>query len=96
MFALNAVTGTLIRSFGNDGKIDLRQGLNRDVKGMHYNSTTPGVIFKNNLIVGSTVGEGTDPAAPGFVRAFDIYTGKLNWVFHTIPQEGNLGMIHGK
>lgn len=91
MFALNANTGELISGFGHKGKIDLRQGLNRDVTGMHYNSTTPGVIFKNNLIIGSTVGEGPEPAAPGFVRAFDINTGKLNWIFHTIPQAGEFG-----
>ncbi|MCW3110588.1 MAG: Pyrrolo-quinoline quinone, partial [Segetibacter sp.] len=91
MFAFNANTGKLISSFGDNGKIDLRQGLNRDVKGMHYNSTTPGVFFKNNLIIGSTVGEGPEPAAPGFVRAFDLNTGKLNWVFHTIPQAGEFG-----
>jgi quinoprotein glucose dehydrogenase len=91
LFAINARTGKLIPTFGDKGKIDLRQGLNRHVKGMHYNSTTPGVIFKNNLIIGSTVGEGPEPAAPGFVRAFDINTGKLNWVFHTIPQAGEFG-----
>lgn len=91
LFALNAVTGQLILSFGNNGKIDLRQGLNRDVKGMHYSSTTPGVIYNNNLVIGSTVGEGPEPAAPGYVRAFDIYTGKMNWVFHTIPQSGEFG-----
>ncbi|MEJ7682359.1 MAG: hypothetical protein WKG06_31815 [Segetibacter sp.] len=91
LFAFNATTGKLISSFGNGGKIDLRQGLDRDIKGMHYNLTTPGVIFKNNLIIGSTVGEGPGPAAPGFVRAFDIHTGKLKWVFHTIPQAGEFG-----
>ena len=91
LFALNAVNGKLIQSFGDNGKIDLRQGLNRDIKGMHFNSTTPGVIFKNNLIIGSTVGEGPEPAAPGFVRAFDLMTGRLNWVFHTIPQAGEFG-----
>lgn len=91
LFALNAANGGLITSFGKGGKIDLRQGLNRDVKGLHYNSTTPGVIYKNNLIMGSTVGEGPAPSAPGFVRAFDIHTGKLNWVFHTIPQAGEFG-----
>jgi quinoprotein glucose dehydrogenase len=91
LFAVNASDGTLIKSFGDSGKIDLRQGLNRDVKGLHYNSTTPGVIYKNNLIMGSTVGEGPTAAAPGFVRAFDIQTGKLNWVFHTIPQAGEFG-----
>lgn len=91
LFALNAKTGQVISTFGDNGRIDLRQGLNRDVKGMHFNSTTPGVIFKNNLIIGSTVGEGPEPAAPGFVRAFDINTGKLNWVFHTIPQADEFG-----
>jgi quinoprotein glucose dehydrogenase len=91
LFAVNAGDGTLVKSFGEDGKIDLRQGLNRDVKGLHYNSTTPGVIYKNNLIMGSTVGEGPGRAAPGFVRAFEIHTGKLNWVFHSIPQAGEFG-----
>ena len=91
LFAFNAADGSLITSFGDKGKIDLRQGLDRDIKGMHYNSTTPGVFYKNNLIIGSTVGEGPEPAAPGFVRAFDIRTGKLNWVFHTIPQAGEFG-----
>lgn len=91
LFAINATNGNRIVSFGEKGKIDLRQGLDRDVKGMHYNSTTSGVIYKNNLIIGSTVGEGPAQAAPGFVRAFDIYTGKLTWVFHTIPQPGEFG-----
>jgi quinoprotein glucose dehydrogenase len=91
LFAVHAATGKLITSFGDGGKIDLRQGLGRNVKGMHFNSTTPGVIYKNILIMGSTVGEGPDPAAPGYVRAFNIHTGKLAWVFHTIPQEGEYG-----
>jgi quinoprotein glucose dehydrogenase len=91
LFAINASTGKLISSFGTGGRIDLRQGLGRDIKGLQYNLTTPGVIYKNNLIVGSTVGEGPEPAAPGYVRAFDIHTGKLNWVFHTIPQPGEFG-----
>jgi quinoprotein glucose dehydrogenase len=91
LFAVNAVTGKPIESFGEKGRIDLRQGLGRDIKGMHYNLTTPGVIYKNNLIIGSTVGEGPAQAAPGFIRAFNLYTGKLNWVFHTIPQAGEFG-----
>ncbi len=91
LFAVNASTGKIISSFGDKGKIDLRQGLDRDVTGMHYNCTTPGIIFRNNLIIGSTVGEGPEPAAPGFVRAFDVRSGKLKWVFHTIPQSGEFG-----
>jgi quinoprotein glucose dehydrogenase len=91
LFAINPTNGKLVSTFGNNGKIDLRQGLDRDVKGMHYNSTTPGVIYKDLIIMGSTVGEGPEPAAPGYVRAFDINTGKLRWVFHTIPQKGEFG-----
>ena len=91
LYAINATSGEPIQSFGNGGRIDLRQGFDRDIKGLHYNATTPGVIYKNNLIIGSTVGEGPEPSAPGFVRAFDILSGKLNWVFHTIPQEGEFG-----
>jgi quinoprotein glucose dehydrogenase len=91
LFAVNATTGELISSFGSGGKTDLRQGIYRDIKGLQFNATTPGVIYKNNLIIGSTVGEGPEPAAPGFIRAFDIYTGKLNWVFHTIPEAGEFG-----
>lgn len=91
LFALHAETGKLVTSFGNAGNIDMRHGLGRDIKGMHYNNTTPGVVYKNLLIVGSTVAEGPGPAAPGFVRAFDIESGRLNWVFHTIPQAGEIG-----
>ena len=91
LFCVDARTGKLLPQFGDQGRIDLRQGLDRDLTGMHYNSTTPGVIFQNHLIIGSTVGEGPDAAAPGFVRAFDIHTGKLNWVFRTIPQAGQFG-----
>lgn len=92
LFALNAISGELISTFGDNGKIDLRQGLGKYVTGMHYSSTTPGVIFKNNLVIGSTVGEGPAAAAPGFVRAFNIHSGKLSWVFHTIPQAGEFGI----
>jgi quinoprotein glucose dehydrogenase len=91
LFALNADTGQPVPGFGIDGKIDMRQGLGRDIKGMDFSSTTPGVIFRDNLIIGSTVGEGPDPSAPGFVRAFNIHSGKLVWVFHTIPQAGEYG-----
>ena len=91
LFALQAATSKLINSFGDGGILDTRQGLGRDVNGMYYNSTTPGVVYKNLLIMGSSLGEGPDPAAPGFVRAFNIESGRLKWVFHTIPQAGEPG-----
>ncbi|MDQ6889413.1 MAG: PQQ-binding-like beta-propeller repeat protein [Bacteroidota bacterium] len=91
-FAINADNGRPVRSFGNNGFIDLTQNLDRDTG--TFNSyvvgTTPGVIYKNVLIMGTRVAESAD-AAPGHVRAYDVMTGKLKWIFHTIPHPGERG-----
>jgi quinoprotein glucose dehydrogenase len=91
LMALNAVTGKLIPDFGDKGTVDLTQGLGRDITGLTYEVTTPGVVFKNLIILGSLCEEGPEPAAPGHVRAFDTRTGKMVWIFHTIPQPGEFG-----
>ena len=90
LYAINAETGQLILSFGNQGKIDLHDGLDRDVKSLYVVSTTPGAIYKDLLILGTRVAEGGD-AAPGHIRAYDVRTGKRKWIFHTIPQPGEYG-----
>ena len=53
-------------------------------------ASTPGVIFEDMIILGSSVPE-TLPGTPGHIRAFDVKTGKLRWTFHTIPQPGEFG-----
>ncbi|MEH6583811.1 MAG: PQQ-binding-like beta-propeller repeat protein [Halioglobus sp.] len=90
LMALNAGNGNLITTFGQDGKVDLRQGLGRDPEKISINSPSPGVIFDGLIIMGSAVTE-TAGAAPGDVRAYDVLTGKLIWTFHTIPHPGELG-----
>jgi quinoprotein glucose dehydrogenase len=95
LYAVNALTGKSITNFGDSGRADLHEGLvtpglGHDVKDLSVTSTTPGVIYKNNLVIGSSVSERGD-AAPGHVRAFDVVTGKLKWVFHTVPQPGEFG-----
>ncbi|GEO11757.1 outer membrane protein assembly factor BamB family protein [Segetibacter aerophilus] len=94
LYAVNAKTGELVTSFGKDGRVDLHEGLqtnlDHDVSKLSVNATSPGAIYKNTLVIGSAVSEGGD-AAPGHIRAFDIVTGKLKWVFHTIPQPGEFG-----
>ena len=90
LFALDALTGALITSFGTNGAIDLGKGLGRDSLRQSVVATSPGVIYKDLLIQGSRVGEG-DGSAPGHVRAFDVRTGALRWMFHTIPQPGEYG-----
>ncbi len=89
--ALNATNGQLISTFGSGGKVDLRDGLDRDVFFLSVAATSPGIVYDDLLILGSVVGEGPDPAAPGHIRAFDARTGKRRWIFHTIPHPGEFG-----
>lgn len=90
LYAINASTGKVIPSFGDRGKTDLHDGLDRDVKNLYVTSTSPGIIYKDLLITGTRVAEGGD-AAPGHIRAYDVHTGKIKWIFHTIPHPGELG-----
>jgi len=90
LMAVNAKTGSPISSFGDKGKVDLRQGLDRDIGNQDIVATTPGIVYKDLLILGSRVSEG-QVAAPGHVRAYDIKTGELKWIFHTIPHPGEFG-----
>ncbi len=90
LFAINAADGRPVSSFGSDGKVDLHEGLGRDVKDLYVASTSPGIIFQDAFIIGSRVSEGSD-AAPGHIRAYDVRTGKQRWIFHTIPQPGEFG-----
>jgi quinoprotein glucose dehydrogenase len=91
LYAIDAVTGKLVKSFGADGRIDLRDGLDRDVFFLSVGASSPGVIYKDFIIMGSAVGEGPAPSAPGHIRAFDARTGQRKWIFHTIPHPGEVG-----
>nr|WP_232073931.1 PQQ-binding-like beta-propeller repeat protein [Spirosoma aureum] len=94
LYAVNAENGQGILSFGTNGKTDLHEGLqtnmDHDVSKLSVNATSPGIVYRNTFIIGSSVSESGD-AAPGHVRAFDVLSGKLKWVFHTIPQPGEFG-----
>ncbi len=90
LYALDRKTGRPIKTFGDSGWVDLRQGLGRPVEGLSVSASTPGVVFEDLLIIGSSVPEAL-PSAPGDIRAFDINTGKLRWSFHTIPHPGEPG-----
>ncbi len=90
IYALDARTGEPIEKFGQKGRIDLRDGLGRDPATQGVRLTTPGVIYKDLMIVGGRVGEGL-PTSPGDVRAYDVRTGALRWSFHTIPHPGEYG-----
>jgi quinoprotein glucose dehydrogenase len=90
LYSINAETGKPVNSFGEHGTIDLHNGLNRDVHDLFVTATSPGVIYKDMIIMGTRVDEGP-AAAPGHIRAYDVRTGKLRWIFHTIPHPGEFG-----
>jgi len=79
LFALDRKRGQPIASFGDSGRIDLRQGLGRPAEGLSVSASTPGVVFEDLLILPSSVPE-TLPGTPGHIRAFDVNTGKQRWV----------------
>ena len=89
--AINAQTGEAITSFGKDGRVDLREGLGRDPQKLTLvQSTTPGRVFEDLLILGSATNQGYG-SGPGDIRAFDVRTGKMVWIFHTVPHPGEFG-----
>jgi quinoprotein glucose dehydrogenase len=90
LYALDAHTGKPIESFGENGRVDLRKDLGRDYTRQAVAMTSPGVVYKDLIIVGFRAPE-TPPAPPGDVRAYDVRTGKLRWSFHTIPHPGESG-----
>jgi len=91
LYALDARTGRPIESFGDKGRIDLREGFEgRDPRTLNVGLNTPGVFYNDLLVLGSIVPEGL-PSAPGDIRAFNVDTGKQVWAFHTIPHPGEPG-----
>jgi quinoprotein glucose dehydrogenase len=91
LVAIDAATGRSIPSFGTNGKTDLKIGLDRDPRALSLvQSTTPGKVFEDLIILGSATNQEYD-SAPGDIRAYNVRTGKLAWTFHTVPRPGEFG-----
>ena len=90
LVALDPATGKSVESFGEGGRVDLREGLGRDPKELAAFLTTPGVIYGDLIITGFRTSE-NHPAAPGAVRAYDVHTGAIRWTFNLIPRPGEPG-----
>lgn len=89
LYSVDAKTGKPNPKFGTDGVVNLdTPEMTRGLPNAHVPISTPGIIFKNLVIVGSHVQEGNGPGGSGDVRAFDMHDGKLVWTFHAIPQKG--------
>lgn len=92
LYCINSATGKPVSSFGNQGRIPLHENLDveRDVKDLRVTSTTPGIIYKDLIIVGTSLSE-EEEAAPGHIRAYDVHSGKMKWIFRTIPKPDETG-----
>ena len=90
LLAVDAATGKPIASFGENGRTSLKAGLGETAANKMVISNTPGTVFEDLIIMPLRISEGSD-AALGHVQAFNIRTGKLAWVFRTIPQPGEYG-----
>lgn len=93
MIVLDAKTGKPVPTFGKDGRIDLVESLRRPVDRNYYTMTSPPVIVRGVIVVGSSVFDwwGKRPSPPGDVRGFDVVSGRLLWTFHTVPQGEEAG-----
>jgi quinoprotein glucose dehydrogenase len=87
---IDAQTGQTIPSFGVNGLVDLRVGLDRDPPTINQQSRLPGRVFENLIILGSATNQ-EYASAPGDIRAFDVRTGARVWTFHTVPRPGEFG-----
>ena len=97
LVALNAKTGIPIPGFGVDGHVDLWQGLDRPkVENGTIGATSPPIIIRDVAVVGASLRVGvalpTKLNTPGYIRGYDVRTGKLLWTFHTVPQAGETGV----
>jgi len=98
LIALDAKTGNPVPGFGKGGVVDLKQDDDQEIDlvtgevGLH---STP-LVAKNVVIVGAAHLSGGVPKSKknvkGYVRAFDVRTGKRLWIFHTIPRAGEFGI----
>src|SRR5215470_16169527 len=90
--AVDAATGKTIETFGDNGRVDLRVGLNRDVTGVRPLQTgNPGRVFENLIIMSLPAGGANYISSPGDTHAYDVRTGKLVWTFHSVPEKGEVG-----
>src|SRR5882724_936359 len=88
LFTLNAKTGKLSTTFGDNGKVNLKSGISDNFPRGRYGMSSPGVVYKNLIFTGAQLQEEPAKGPSGDIRAWDVHTGKLVWTFHTVPRPG--------
>lgn len=95
MVALEAKTGRPVQGFGNAGIVELWDGLDRNVQVNEIGDSSPAIVVGDVIVVGAALLSGGAPRSktnvPGYIRGYDVRSGKLLWTFHTIPRLGEFG-----
>jgi len=89
--ALDAKTGSIVVSFGKNGRVDVRNGADRDIETLRGQTSNPGRTFKDTFIIPLPASGAAYRSAPADIHAFNVVTGALEWVFHTLPRQGEFG-----
>jgi quinoprotein glucose dehydrogenase len=94
LWAVDAKTGKAVDAFGEGGKINLAQAIPHAQNSRNYAVTSPPVICRDVVMVGSSIFDGpTNKEMPrGDIQGFDARTGKQLWIFHSVPQAGEYGV----
>ncbi len=92
LYCIDASNGELISSFGLNGRVSLKKGFGKKYEEFFITATTPGILYKNFLILGSRVLDGANQKTmPGNIRAFNVLSGAIEWEFNTIPRPDEVG-----
>ncbi|MDG0998593.1 MAG: PQQ-binding-like beta-propeller repeat protein [Gammaproteobacteria bacterium] len=93
LWSIDAETGLPDPKFGRKGKIDLTQGLGREIDRLQYGVVAPPLVTNDVVVVNSVIFDAPNKKEmpPGHVRGFSAETGELLWMFETIPQRGQFG-----
>jgi glucose dehydrogenase len=91
LVALNANTGKPVPGFGNEGFVDMRQGIDNGFPSGQISLSSPPKVFKNVVITGARVQESPSLGYAGDTRGWDVHSGKLVWQFHSVPRPGETG-----
>ena len=91
LISLNANTGKPVPGFGNEGMVDLKQGVMNGFPNAFYDLSSPPIVYKDLVITGAHTQESPSLGAAGDTRAWDMHTGKLVWQFHSVPHPGEVG-----
>ncbi len=94
LIALDAKTGELCADFGTGGIVDMREGLGREINPRNIGLNSPPIVCRDTIVVGSVVNDfgNSKRLPPGHVRGYDVRTGEMKWIFHTIPQGTEFGV----